>query len=258
MSSAGPRFPLALVTGASSGIGRALALQLAAQGSVVLALARRASRLEALATQLPAGCGGRIVPLVADLLQIDDTIEIVQGAMATHGVFDLVIAAAGVGDSRPPEEVRWAHIQPVIQTNFVGAVAVLSTVAPEMVARRRGTLVGISSLAAAFGVSHAAAYSASKAGLSTWIAGTRAGLRPHGVHLLDVRPGYVRTEMTAGLQSMPLAVEAEDAAQRILAAAAAGRRSLRFPWPIALSMAALAALPAPLLDAINQRLPPER
>ncbi|MCX4245267.1 SDR family NAD(P)-dependent oxidoreductase [Paraliomyxa miuraensis] len=241
------QFRTALVTGASSGIGAALAKQLAAQGIEVALLARRREALQELADAIEQA-GGRASIHPVDVSDPEATVAAVRAVDDAVGGLDLVVANAGVGTTQWSGKLGWDDCAQVLAVNVAGATATLVAVLPRMVKRKRGHLVGISSIAGYRGLPRLAVYSGSKAYLSTFLEGLRIDLRGTGVTVTDVRPGYVETAMTAGNGKMPFLVTAEDAAQRICKAIAARRRVLAFPLPMAAAGRTMAALPNVLYD----------
>jgi short-subunit dehydrogenase len=242
----------ALITGASSGIGAALARRLAAEGIAVALTARREDALRTLAGEIEAAGGSASVHPV-DVSDPAATVAAVQAADDALGGLDLVIANAGVGSALWSGKLTWADCADVVAVNVAGATATLCAVLPRMVERKRGHLVGVSSIAGLRGLPKFAAYSASKAYLSTFIEALRADLRGTGVRVTDVRPGYVRTALTANNKGMPFLITAEDAAERIWKAIRGRRSVITFPLPMAGGARIMAALPNPLFDRMMKR-----
>lgn len=239
----------ALITGASSGIGAALARLLAQQGVTVALAARREDALHTVAAEIEAA-GGKASVHAVDVADPAATVAAVQAADDALGGLDLVVANAGVGTRTWSGKLGWADCADVLAVNVVGATATLCAVLPRMVERKRGQLVGVSSIAALRGLPKLAAYCGSKAYLSTFLEALRVDLRRTGVGVTDVRPGYVRTPMTAENAAMPFAITAEDAAQRIWKAIRARRAVLTFPLPMAAGARVLAGMPNALFDRV--------
>jgi short-subunit dehydrogenase len=243
----------ALVTGASSGIGAALARRLAAEGITVALAARREDALRTVAGEIEAA-GGSASLHPMDVSDPEATVAAVRAADEALGGLDLVVANAGVVKTRWSGKLGWGECADIVAVNVAGATATLCAVLPRMVARKRGHLVGVSSIAALRGLPKLAAYSASKAYLSTFLEALRVDLRGTGVCVTDVRPGYVRTAMNADTKTpMPFAVTAEDAAARIWKAIRSRRSVLTFPLPMAGGARFMAALPNPLFDRMMKR-----
>lgn len=241
----------ALITGASSGIGRALAAFFARRGTRVFAAARRADRLEALRRELPEGA---LEPVDLDVADSPRVLERIQEIDRGCGGLDLVVANAGVGGETHGRHLSWENLERIIQVNVTGAAATLAAALPRMVERSRGHLVGISSIAAARGMPGHAGYSASKAFLSNLLEGLRIDLAGTGVRVTCVHPGFVKSEMTAQNRFwMPFLLETDDAAERIGRAILRGRDVLTFPLPLAVGMTAMRLVPARLFGFAARR-----
>ncbi|HJL18844.1 MAG TPA: SDR family NAD(P)-dependent oxidoreductase [Sandaracinaceae bacterium LLY-WYZ-13_1] len=232
----------ALITGASGGIGAALARRLAGGGWSVVLCARRLEALEAVARSLPDG-RGRVEPL--DVSDGDAAAATVRRVDDEVGGLDLVVANAGVAGMRWGGELTWEDCPRMLAVNVTGALATLTAVTPRMVERGRGHLVGISSMAAYRGLPHNALYSASKAFVSTLLESLRVDLAGTGVAVTDVRPGFVRTAMTDALDSpMPFMVEPDDAAARIAEGIDRREAVVAFPWTMATLVRSMRLLPS--------------
>jgi len=247
-----PAIRTALITGASSGIGAALSKLLARQGITVALAARREDALQSLAAEIQAAGGSASVHAL-DVADPVATTAAIQAADDALGGLDLVIANAGVGKGLWSGKLTWAECAEIVAVNVSGATATLCAVLPRMVERKRGHLVGVSSIAAYRGLPKFAPYSASKAYLSTFLEALRADLRGTGVSVTDVRPGYVRTAMTTNNSSMAFSITAEDAAERIWKAIRRRSSVTTFPLPMAAGAHFLAALPNPLFDRMMGR-----
>lgn len=245
-------FANAYVTGASSGIGAAVARRLAARGTRVVLAARRAPLLEELARELRAA-GGRAEVAPVDVADADAVRAEVARWDAALGGFDLVLANAGVGEARPAQELLWPEVLEVLRVNALGACATLFAGLECMRARGRGTLGAVSSLAAYRGFPASGAYSASKACLSTFAETLQADLRGTGIRVVDIRPGFVRTPMTAAnTGSMPCLMDVAPAADRIVRALERGQPLCAFPLPMWAAVGLLQALP----NALWRRIAP--
>ena len=237
----------ALVTGASNGIGRALALTLARPGATLHINGRNRARLEATAAE----CRARGAAVDARVLDVRDAAGMRDwiGGMA-H--LDLAIANAGTAALdifRGPETE--ADTAAIFATNVDG---MLNTVLPAMARMRdqpadaaglRGRIAALASTAAFAPIPTAPAYCASKSAVDAWVVGRAASARRDGISLTSICPGYVRTYLTSGNDfRMPGLMEPEDAARRILRAVEAGRVRAVFPWWMGLASRLGANLPA--------------
>jgi len=220
-----------LVTGASSGIGAALAKELARHGARVGLFARRRERLQELARDIAAE-GGWALALPGDVARREDVSRAVEQLAAAAGPVDVLVANAG-RSLRGLEETSAAAVEDVMRVNFVGAVYALEAVLPGMRERGRGSIVAVSSaLALLPKLASSHAYSASKTAMGRYFEGLGRELRREGIFVTVVYPGFVRTEMTAGNSFMPFLLEPEDAAAIIRKAVERRRPRLVFPWPI--------------------------
>lgn len=221
---------VALVTGASSGLGWEMARQLALDGCKVAIVARRETPLRELATKI-AAAGGTAVPIPADVGQREQIETAFAAVRAQLGPVDLVIANAGVGRPTLRDPVNIGDVEDTFRINLMGVVYTLSAALPEMLARKSGHLVAISSLAAYRGLPSESAYCASKAAVNVYMDGLRIHLRGTGVRATTVCPGFVTTPMTENNKfHMPQLMTAEYAAKRIIRAIRAGKKVYNFPW----------------------------
>jgi len=244
----------ALVTGASSGLGRGLALWLAKRGLRVFAAGRRIPQLQALADEAQAA-GATVEPLELDVTRTEAHLERLRELDSECGGLDLVVANAGVGGVTHGKRLEWDKVRAIIDTNVTGAAATLTAVLPRMVERRRGHVVGISSLAAHRGLAGHAAYSASKAFLATFMESLRVDLSSTGVRVTTIYPGFVKSEMTADNHfPMPFLMETDAAVELMGTAILRGETELSFPWQLALPSRLAKVLPNPLFDAAARRL----
>lgn len=243
------RYRSALVTGASSGIGRSLALALARSGCVVVACARREAELQALAEKIRRD-GGRCLVEVLDVADTARTVELVRMLDSEHR-FDLIVANAGVGARTGAAPWTWEAIGDAIEINFAGAAATLTAALPAMISRGRGHLVAVSSLASYGPLPASAAYCAPKAGLDMLMECLRIDLAGTGVAVTNVRAGFVRTRMVAETRHpMPGIMEPDEAAQRILEGLEQAPAEIVFPRWLAVMARASGALPRPLRDVL--------
>jgi len=242
-----------VITGASAGIGEALARRYAGPGTVIGLVARRREPMQALASSLP----GRFEIYALDVADGAAMERAAREFCSRHGAPDLVIANAGVsigthGDD--PADVE--KLRSVLEINVVGLAATLAAFAPAMRAERRGTLCGIASVAGFRGLPGAGAYSASKAAAIAWLEALRVELVGSGVSVVTICPGYIDTPMTrVNRYRMPFLLPAGEAARRIARAIAARRRLVVIPWQMALVSVLLRLAPAWLYDRFAARAP---
>lgn len=243
--------PVVFLTGASSGLGEALARHYAARGATLGLVARRAGQLAA----LNAALGGGHQCYACDVTDASAMAEAAQAFMAAAGVPDLVIANAGVSVGTLTEHAEdLAAFRRVMDVNVAGMVATFQPFVAPMRARRHGRLAGIASVAGIRGLPGAGAYSASKAAAISYLEGLRVELAASGVGVSTICPGYVATPMTAvNGYPMPFLLQAPDAARRIARAIDAGRSYAVVPWQMAIVARLLRLLPNPLFDALFAR-----
>lgn len=243
----------ALITGASSGIGAALAKLLASEGTQVVLAARREDALRELADSIAAEHGpGRARIEVLDVSDPERTEARVRELDDELGL-DLVVANAGIGGSRWGGQLQWKDCARVIAVNVSGAVATLTGAIPGMVGRKRGALVGVSSIAQYRGLPSSATYCASKAFLSTFLESLRVDLHATGVAVVDVRPGFVNTPMTEGMKSKPFAVDVDEAAKIIARGVERRRKVVAFPAPMKWVGHALQVMPKNVYEPVVRK-----
>lgn len=245
----------ALITGASSGIGRSLALALAKTGAEVVLCARRVDELERAADEIRRA-GGKARPLEMDVADTERTVASIRQVDTDMGGLDLVIACAGQMLALDAKRLTWERIRDLCQVNFNGAIATMTAVLPQMVARRSGHLVGISSIGALAPLPTGSAYCATKSGLATFCDILRLDLVDSGVKVTCVFPGPVRTAMVAhNKKEPPLMISPDEAADLILSQLSHAPAEIAFPLPMVATLKAMAMLPTPLRDAAVQRFP---
>jgi short-subunit dehydrogenase len=224
---------VAVVTGASSGIGHATARELSRRGAVVVAVARRESRLRALVDSLGTSRASYVVCDVADSAEVSAAAARV---LDEHGHIDLLVNNAGTPLHRAFLESPVADLEHVMQVNYLGVVRWMRAVLPAMVSRRRGVVLNVASTAGAAPWTWEAGYSASKAAVLALTEAVAPELARHGVHCGWVNPGLVRTEIFSeeALRHVPRGVqrsflEPATVARAIVAAAERERAGVSVP-----------------------------
>lgn len=236
------------LTGASSGIGEALARHYARQGATLGLVARRAEFLSRLASSLST-------PAATYACDVRDTAALRSAGadfISRHGVPDVVIANAGISHGTSTEIADDTQtFREIMDTNVVGIVNSFHPFVAAMRARKSGTLAGIASVAGFRGLPGASAYSASKAAAISYLEALRIELHGSGVQVCTLCPGFIRTPMTAkNPYPMPFILEADDAARRIARVIATGKSFAVIPWQMAILGRLLKALPNALLDNV--------
>ena len=242
------------ITGASSGIGAALARHYAAAGANVGLFARREPELAAIAATLPAD---RVAYWAGDVRDAPALAAAATGFIDRFGAPDAVFANAGVSRGTLTEHAAdLPAFRAVFDTNVLGLVHTFQPFVAPMCAARRGALVGVASVAGFRGLPGSGAYSASKAAAIAYLESLRVELRASGVAVVTICPGYIATPMTAkNPYRMPFLLDADRAAGLIARAVAARRRFYVLPWPMAVVGRLLRWLPRPLYDAAFARAP---
>ncbi len=253
-----PEARRALVTGASAGIGLAVAERLAARGLEVWMAARGAERLTAAVERVRAA-GGKAHALVLDVADVDATVRRLAALDEEAGGIDLVVANAGLAGARgaiPLEDVGWTDVRDILHTNLLGAAATVHPFVAPMLRRGHGHLVGVSSLSADCPIARGAAYGASKAGLTFFLEAADIELRARGIDVTIVHPGFVSTpagDELEGTAPRPLLMSAERAAALIDRAIVRRTRLVRFPWVMGAIARLTAWLPRPLMRPLIVR-----
>jgi short-subunit dehydrogenase len=212
----------AIVVGASSGIGAALVRQLAAEGYQVAALARRAELLDELAREcapLAAATGGRVHVHAHDVVDVARVPALFEEIARELGGVQLVVFAAGIMPKVGKDEYDTHKDLEQLAVNLAGCIAWLNRAAHYMRTQREGTIVGISSIAGDRGRKGNPVYCTTKAAMNTYLEALRNRLSESGVHVCTIKPGYVDTAMTQGLEKLFWLISPEEAARQILAAA---------------------------------------
>ena len=236
------------LTGASSGLGEALARHYARAGATLGLVARRGERLQALDAQL----GSRHALYTCDVVNAAAMRAAGADFLARHGAPDLVIGNAGISHGNVTDAAEDVEVfRETLATNVLGLVNTFHPFIAAMRERRAGRFVGIASVAGIRGLPGATAYSASKAAAIRYCEGLRVELRGSGVGVTTILPGYVATEMTArNRYRMPFLIQADDAAARFARAIAAGKRHAIIPWQMALVGRLMHILPPAAFDRL--------
>jgi short-subunit dehydrogenase len=241
------------ITGASTGIGAAMARHYAGPDTSIGLFARRRDLLEALAASLP----GQTALYASDITDFRALAAAAQDYIGRFGPPDLVVANAGISIGTHGDELAdMDKLRRVLDVNVSAMAATLAAFAPTMKAARSGVLCGIASVAGFRGLPGAGAYSASKAAAISWLESLRTELHGSGVSVVTICPGYIDTPMTqVNRYRMPFIISADDAAARFARAIAARRRLAVIPWQMAVVTRVLRILPNWLYDRLAARAP---
>lgn len=240
---------VAVVTGAASGMGRALCHELAREG-MRLGLLDRDSRGLASLTEELRKAGTICSQTAADVSDRHGTRSAIRGLATELGPVDLLVACAGITGATFVDDLAVEQTEELLKVNMLGVVYSIDALLPDMIDRQRGHIVALSSLAGCRGMPFSAAYSASKAALTAYLESLRPPLRKRGIAVTIVLPGFVRTPLMAGAPIRPplAMMEPEVAARHILRAIRRRSRVYAFPWSTSLLLAILRCLPAFLYD----------
>ena len=244
------------VTGASSGIGAAIAAAYAREGATLGLHGRREAELRALGERLGVPHSVHL----ADVADIDAMAQVARDFTARHGTPDVVVANAGISIGtkvRKPEDV--APLARVLAVNVVGVAATLQPFVPAMTERGSGVLAALASVAGFRGFPGAGAYSASKAAVIAYMESMRVELHGSGVRAVTICPGYIDTPMTRGNPyPMPFLLSADEAGRRIVRAIHSGRRIVVVPWQMGVLKRMLQHVPATIFERAFARAPTKR
>ena len=243
--------PLVFITGASSGIGQALAARFHRAGYRLALVARRAADVQAWAEARGYDAASFAV-YAADVRDVSAIVGAGRACIAAQGLPDVVIANAGISVGMDTAEFDDLEVmRKTFETNNLGMAATFQPFVAAMSARRSGTLVGIASVAAIRGLPGHGAYCASKAGVVNYCESLRGELRPSGVKVVTVVPGYIDTPLTSGNPySMPFLMPAEAFADRAFEAIVGGVSYRVIPWQMGWVAKLMRALPNALYDKL--------
>jgi short-subunit dehydrogenase len=243
---------LTLITGASSGLGRELTRHYLRKGQVVVAVARNPARLAELAACPEAG-SATLHLRSADVTDRHAMAELVEAVERDLGPLELAIASAGIALEDSTEKIELDCLERMLAVNLMGVAYTLAPVTSAMRRRGRGQVAALSSLAGLASLPRLESYCATKAALDCLMASFRYRLRPHGVTVTTVCPGFVATPLTAGRIPAAWCMPPERAAARIARAIARGRRVDRFPLLPHLALRLVGIAPERLREAAARR-----
>lgn len=241
------------ITGASSGIGAALAKHYASQGATLGLVARRGELLQELASRLDVP----VATYALDVRNADALSQAAQDFIERFGVPDIVIANAGVSRGTLTEnKENSAAVRAIMDINLFGMVHTFQPFIAAMRQVGKGSLVGIASVAGIRGLPGAGAYSASKAAVISYLESLRVEMAPSGIHVITIAPGYIRTPMTdVNTYKMPFFMEADVAAAKFAKAITNKRRFVVIPWQMGCLMRLMRFIPPFLWDWVMKNAP---
>ncbi len=245
---------VAWVTGAGTGIGRALAKRLAQEGWVVAVSARTARDLDTLAAEVP----GRITAFQLDVTDEQAAAETGRLIESSLGPVDLAVLNAGAYFPTTGDDFNVANFRKTVDLNLMGVVNCMGPLVPAMVARRRGHILVMGSLTGFVGLPTAASYGATKAAINSMAEAFKPDFERYGVAISVINPGFVKTPATdKNSFPMPFLMEVDAAVDQIMAGIAARRFDINFPWQMHLGIKLLARLPNWAKFGITRRMVPK-
>lgn len=235
------------ITGASSGIGAALANELADRGAVVAISARREDKLNEVS-------GGRMTVVPLDVTDHEAVLTAASTVRAAIGEIDVIVLNAGAWTQTDVNEWDAAAFRQQVEVNLLGANSGIAAVLPRMLERRSGQIVIMASVAGYRGIPGSEAYGSTKAALLHLAEALRSDLAPAGIHVQAVSPGFVKTDLTdANAFPMPFLIEPDEAARSIADGMESSRPEIVFPLPMAVTMRLAKLVPQRLWGLVWQR-----
>jgi len=251
--------PLVFITGASSGIGQALAARYAKAGYRLALVARRTAEVEAWA-QATGLTADRVGIYAADVRHVDSIAGAGRACLAAQGLPDVVIANAGISVGMDTAEAADLEVmRATYETNNIGLAATFQPFVRAMRERRAGTLVGIGSVAGIRGLPGHGAYCSSKAAVISYCESLRGECRFDGVAVVTICPGYIATPLTQkNRYAMPFLMQPADFAEKAFRAIEVGASYRVIPWQMGVVAKLLRVLPNPLYDRLLAGRPRKR
>jgi len=242
-----------LITGASSGIGNALAKLLAKENCSLALIARRGDLLKELAGDLKR-INDNILTIACDVSNLDEVINSVDKIKNTFGNIDIAILNAAIGCKTNVEEFETAKARKVFDINVFGILNYVEELAPDFIKRKDGMIVGVSSLADSKGWKGSGYYCASKAAATILLDNLRMELKPYNVKVITVKPGFVETPMTSKNKfDMPFLMSAEKAAQIIYKGIQKEKKIIQFPLPMVLAYKLSRIVPDSIIEYFSEK-----
>lgn len=243
-----------VLTGASSGIGFELAKKIAAEKCNLALLNRRVDVIEKLSSELSA-YGSKVIAVKCDVTNKDEVVLAFGEVKGSFGSIDIAVLNSGISGLIAVEKFDSSVAKQIIDTNVIGMINCIEALLPDFIKSRNGMIVGVSSLADGRGFPKSGVYCASKAAASIFLESMRAELKSYNVKVLTVKPGFVRTPMTAKNNfAMPFLINADKAASVILSGIKKEKRIIQFPLPTVISVKLLRLLPNSIFEFIAGRV----
>jgi short-subunit dehydrogenase len=248
-----PGKPITIITGASSGIGAALAERLARHGDHLILVARRLRLLQEVAARITKA-GGSCEVAVCDVTIGEAARVCVTEALRKHGRIDRLVLNAGGGGRTLPENLTSDEIRAVLELNLFGVVNFIEAALPALLKQGSGQIVAIGSIAGYRGLPRAASYGAAKAALMNYIESLRIDLAPKGISVTLAAPGFVAIKDTRKQRSKPMAMPLDRAVDILARSILKKKRYVSFPWPLVWIAQVMRLLPASLYDRLIRLL----
>ncbi len=241
-----------VITGASSGIGAALAWQYAAKGCDIALCARRQDKLQQLCEQLQKQYPHQqFIHESLDVAQLDTVADVFGRLKSRLGQLDIVIANAGITDVRATGNGQLDKDIRIINTNLLGAIATIDAAVAIFREQKKGHLVGISSFSAFRGIPGSAAYSSSKAALTNYLQAVGTELFRKNIKVTCIHPGFINTDISDNMEKFPFVIEADKAASAMVKAINKGKKNVTVPsWPWAILKGVMPKLPDAIISKV--------
>ncbi|MEP0862376.1 MAG: SDR family NAD(P)-dependent oxidoreductase [Ignavibacterium sp.] len=246
-----------LITGASSGIGEAVAQKFADEGALLALAARRKDLIDKIAQQLEVKT--RVAAYKCDVTNPDEVRNVYRQIKIDFGKVDIAFLNSGVSFRSGIKEFDSVKAKQTLDTNVMGLINFIEVLLPDFMSEKNGVIVGVSSLADSRGFPKSGFYCASKAAASIFLESLRIELKPYNVKVITVRPGFVKTPMTDKNEFfMPLLMEPEKAADIIVKGIKKEKSRIQFPLAISLAVRLLRIIPDSLFEYLASREPKPR
>lgn len=243
-----------LITGASSGIGEAVAKKFADEGALLALAARRKDLIDKIAQQLEVKT--RVAAYKCDVTNLDEVRNVYRQIKIDFGKVDIAFLNSGVSFRSGIKEFDSVKAKQTFDTNVMGLINFVEVLLPDFISEKNGVIVGVSSLADSRGFPKSGFYCASKAAASIFLESLRIELKPYNVKVITVRPGFVKTPMTDKNEFfMPFLMEPEKAADIIVKGIKKEKSRIQFPLAISLAVRLLRIIPDSLFEYLASREP---
>jgi short-subunit dehydrogenase len=237
-----------ILTGGSSGIGYQLSKKLLLEGCSLSVLARRKERLDKLADETK-GLGGKLLTYQCDVTDKNKVNNVITEAIKAMGGIDIAVLNSGVGRPDGIKKFSSENAEAVFNTNVLGIVNCIETLLPVFLEQKHGVIAGVSSLADNRGYSKSGFYDGSKAAATIILESLSAELKMHGIKVVTIKPGFVRSEMTAQNNfKMPFLMDADKAADIIVKGLKKEKRIIQFPLMTVIGSKLIGLLPVRLFE----------